>query len=150
MVVQTPKKYLAIDPGKRTGFAFADATGKPLACFKIEGEDKALDYLESQECEGVSDLILEVYRNRGNRHDSWSDMPTSQHIGAIKRIARKRGWTLHEQEPSEGLGSGLKFLGVYGNYYKRVKGKFTRVAHVPDEVSALAHLEFYLRKAKIK
>lgn len=135
------KKFLAVDPGKRTGFALFDATGAPLKFFKIEGYDEALDWLEGEDCEGVTDLILEVYRNRGNLHDSWSDMPTSQHIGAIKRIARKRDWVVHQQEPSPCLNLGLRFLGMASTY----KGK-----HVPDEVSALAHGEYYLRKAGVK
>jgi hypothetical protein len=141
---------LAVDPGKRTGFALGDATGTPKEFFKIEGEDAALDYLESEQCADVEIMVIEVYRNRGNSHDKWSDMPTSQHIGAIKRIARKRGWRVVEQEPHEGLVGGLKFLGLYTQYATKVKGRLKLTKHVPDEISALAHYEFYCRKARLK
>lgn len=132
--------YLAIDPGKRTGFALFNEKGDCTKFFKIEGEDKALDFLE--EVDGVQQVVLETYRNRPGAVNSWSTGPTQQHIGAIKRIARKRHWKVHEQEPSPCLAIGLKYLGMAHMYPKGV--------HVPDEVSALAHGEYYLRKAKVK
>lgn len=133
--------YLAIDPGKRTGFARFGEDGELLEVpFMLTPEDKALDYLES--VEGVKVIILETYRNRpGVGHNTWSTGPTQQHIGAIKRIARKRLWKVVEQEPKD-LYMGLRHIGMYTQY---PKGK-----HVPDEISAYAHGEFYLRKAKVK
>jgi hypothetical protein len=132
--------YLAIDPGKRTGFARFNEKGElSEPPFVKTPEDNALDYLE--EVDGVKEIIIETYRNRPGSVNSWSTGPTQQHIGAIQRIARKRRWKIHEQEPSPCLNIGLRFLGMANTY----KGK-----HVPDEVSALAHGEYYLRKAKVK
>lgn len=129
--------FLAIDPGKRTGYACFDEEGKVTEFDMIEGEDRFLDWLELQ---NPKIIILEGYKNRGGFVNSFSDMPTSQHIGAIKRIARKKRIPIVEQQPSPCLTIGLRFLGLYNDY----KGK-----HVPDKISALAHGTYYLRKNKI-
>lgn len=131
--------YLAIDPGKNTGYALFDDKGLSKYMGVIKGEDKFLDELELMvTSQPVKIIILEAFRNRpGTAHSNWSKNETSQHIGAIKRIARKAGITIVEQEPSPCLVIGLKFLGLGETY----KGK-----HVPDEVSALAHGTYYLRK----
>lgn len=131
-------EYLAIDPGKRTGWAAFNELGLPTAFDMIEGEDEFLDWLEEQ---NPKKIIIERYRNRGGRINGFSDMPTSQHIGAIKRIARKKGVEIIEQDPSPALVIGLKFLGLHSTY----QGK-----HVPDKISALAHGTYYLRKAGIQ
>jgi len=131
-------QYLAIDPGKRTGWASFDEEGKSIEFGAIQGYDKFLDWLETQH-PGL--LIVEQYRNRGGLTNSFSDMPTSQHIGAIRRIAYKKKIPIIYQEPSPCLAIGLRFLGVYKTY----QGK-----HVPDEISALAHGTYYLRKQGIQ
>lgn len=135
--------YLAIDPGrKNTGFAFFDEQGTVTAFLSITGEDKALDYLE-EHLDGVKVAIIEQYRNRGGFVNDMSDMPTSQVIGAIRRILRKAKIEIVSQEPSPCLSIGLRFLGVYEEYYGEKK------KHVPDEVSALAHGTYYLKKMRI-
>lgn len=138
------KYYLSIDPGGTTGFALFDSAGMLVKMGKIKGGDKFLDQLEEmvKEYEFIT-WILEAYRNRpGTTHSNWSKNETSQHIGAIKRIARKAGIPVHEQEPSPCLPIGLKFLGM-GSTYKKDE-------HVPDDVSALAHGTYYLRKNRIQ
>lgn len=134
--------YLAIDPGKTTGYALFDSNGIVKFMGKIKGEDKFLDELESVvAAQQINVMIIETYRNRpGTTHSNWSKNETSQHIGAIKRIARKAGIKVVEQEPSPCLVIGLKFIGMSEQY----KGK-----HVPDEVSALAHGTYYLRQHKV-
>lgn len=133
--------YLAIDPGKTTGFAHFDPNSEIVINDKIKGEDAFLDFLEKYlEVHEIKVFIVEAYRNRpgpANKHNVWSKNETSQHIGAIKRIARKAGITVVEQEPSPCLAIGLKFLDMDNRY----KGK-----HVPDEISALAHGTYYLKK----
>lgn len=131
-------EYLAIDPGLTTGWASFDHEGKPLGFDEIKGYDEFLDWFEEQS-PGL--IIIERYRNRGGAINGFSDMPTSQHIGAIKRIARKKKVPIIEQDPSPCLSVGLRFLGLYATY----RGK-----HVPDKVSALAHGTYYLRKQGIK
>ena len=136
--------YLAIDPGKTTGYALFDDRGVVKFMGKITGEDKFLDELESMvSAQQISVLIVEIYRNRPgkkNIHNNWSKNETSQHIGAIKRIARKAGIEVVEQEPSPALPIGLRFIGMHETYINK---------HVPDEVSALAHGTYYLRQKKI-
>jgi hypothetical protein len=134
--------YIAIDPGKTTGYALFNEQGLSTFIGKITGEDKFLDELESLVAGGsIKIMIIEGYRNRPNMiHNMRSTNPTSQHIGAIKRIARKAGITVVEQAASPALAIGLKFLGVAHLYVNK---------HVPDEVSALAHGTYYLRQQKV-
>jgi hypothetical protein len=135
---------ISCDPGKTTGFVRWDEAGSPIEMIKITGEDEACDWLEQQEC---TDFLYENYRNRPgakNAHNIWSDNPTSQTLGALKRIARKKKWVLHEQEP-QALAIGLRHLGLGSEYVKNGKP-----VHVPDDVSAMAHGEYFLRKKHIK
>lgn len=134
--------YIAIDPGKTTGYAMFDDNGVVVFFGKIEGEDKFLDQLEELvESRDIKVAIVEEYRNRPNmKHNLRSTNVTSQHIGAITRILRKAKIKIVIQPASPCLSIGLKFLGVSENYINK---------HVPDEVSALAHGTYYLRKQKI-
>lgn len=130
--------YLAIDPGQtNTGWATFDEDGKFEEWGIIKGQDRFLDWLEEQ-APGM--VILERYRNRGGFVNSFSDMPTSQHIGAILRVCRKKKIPYILQDPSPALAIGLRFLGMHEMYV----GK-----HVPDNVSAAAHGTYYLRKNKV-
>lgn len=136
--------YIAVDPGLTTGYALFDSKGLSTFIGKIKGEDKFLDEFEALVATGdFKVLIIEIYRNRPGpkgRHNTWSDNKTSQIIGAAKRIARKAGLEIVEQEPSPCLAIGLKFLGVSHLYVNK---------HVPDEISALAHGTYYLRQQKV-
>lgn len=136
--MSSEQEYLAIDPGKRTGWATFDESGKPTGMGAFDGEDRFLDWFEEQH-PGL--VIIERYRNRGGFVNSFSDMPTSQHIGAIKRVCRKKKIPIVEQDPSPALAIGLRFIGAHSTY----AGK-----HVPDEISALAHGTYYLRKQGIQ
>lgn len=128
---------LAIDPGGTTGWASFDRKGKPIAFDKIKGHDEFLDWLEEQKPERI---VCESYKVRPGVNHSFSDVPTLQLIGAIKRWARKQGIEVKEQQPAD-MYIGLRHLGLYTTY----KGK-----HVPDNISALAHGEYYLIKNKLK
>ena len=126
--------YLAIDPGKTTGWAAYTKEGVLIQLGKIKGEDKFLDWLETQ---SPHEAIVEVYRNRPGWHNSWSTGPTQQHIGAIKRTLRKKGLTtrqIHDQEPSPCLDIGCKWAGI-----PNTKGK-----HLDDAFAAHAHGTYYL------
>jgi len=131
--------YLAIDPGENIGWARFDDQGQLEGMGEINGHDKFLDWLEEQT--GIKVYIVESYRSRPGKINSWSRLPTVQLIGAIKRVARKRGIKVVEQDPSPCLSIGLRFIGMHTTY----KGK-----HVPDQVSALAHGTYYLRQKGIQ
>ena len=135
--------YLAIDPGHTTGWATFDEEGVFTGLGKITGEDKFLDWLETQVKENKPRLvIIEQYRNRpGTAVNSWSTGPTQQHIGAITRILRKAHVQMTMQDPSPALSIGLRFIGMHTLY----EGK-----HVPDDVSAYAHGTYYLRRSGIQ
>ena len=56
--------YLAIDPGKTTGYAMFDDNGVVTFMGKITGEDKFLDQLEELvSSRMIQVIILEEYRN---------------------------------------------------------------------------------------
>lgn len=139
--------YLSIDPGKTTGWASFSDSGETLGFGKIKGHDAFLDWLE--ETQDVKVVILENYkvgRSGGSQFThSFGDVPTLQLIGAIRRVASKRHWTVVEQTPND-MYMGLRYLGLWERY--RGPGRPKR--HVPDEQSALAHGVYYLVKHKIR
>lgn len=139
-------KYLAIDPGKTPGYACFDKKGTPIDFGEKPSEDALLDWLESDEV-NPDEIIVERYRNRPGMNEWSTGENTTQQIGAIKRVARKKRIPVIEQDPSPCLSMGLRFLGVYQEYYgSHGKGK---KKHVPDMVSALAHGTYYLRRKGI-
>jgi hypothetical protein len=129
--------YTAIDPGDNVGWATFDDKGEFTGFGEIKGHDAFLDWLEKDQ---ASVIIVESYRARPGKINSWSRLPTVQLIGAIKRIAHKRHAKVIEQDPNPCLSIGLRFIGLHTEY----KGK-----HVPDKISALAHGTYYLRKERI-
>ena len=139
--------YLAIDPGGTCGWAAFDEAGILIGMGKIKGHDEFLDWLEDQT---PKEYIVERYRNRiggrGAAVHAFSENNTSQVIGAIKRVAKKRGIIVNLQDPSPGLSFGLRFLGIYTKYYSGTKN----IKHVPDDISALAHGTYFLRRAGIQ
>lgn len=140
---EIPKIYLAIDPGQaNTGWAKWDKDGTIIGAGIIKGQDRFLDWLEALVFEAeILTAIVEQYRNRGGAVNNMSTMPTSQHIGAIARVLRKQRVPIVFQDPSPALSIGLRFLRVHAAYV----GK-----HVPDNISATAHGEYWLRKNGVK
>ena len=143
--------YLAIDPGGTTGWALFDEKGDTKGIGKIKGHDDFLDWLEDTvhlHEPPVKVFILENYkvgRSGGSQFThSFSDVPTLQLIGAIKRVAKKANITIVEQSPNE-MYIGLRYIGLWSLY--RAGGK---AAHVPDEQSALAHGVYYLVKIGLR
>lgn len=132
--------YIALDPGeKRIGYATFNSEGTALDFGTFTKEDEMLDWLESDDIQPEV-IIVESYRARPGAINSWSRLPTVQQVGAIKRIARKKKILVIEQDPSPCLAMGLRFLGMHKTYKNK---------HVPDQVSALAHGVYYLRKHRI-
>lgn len=129
--------FLAVDPGKSTGWASYTENGTLIDLGKITPEDKFLDWLESQTPRIV---IIETYRNRPGFTNSWSTGPTQQMIGAIKRILRKKHVKIVEQEPSPCLAIGCKWAGIPNK-----KGQ-----HLDDSMSAHAHGTYYLINSGVK
>lgn len=130
--------YLAIDPGNNTGWASFKRNGEVLDFSVITGHDDFLDWLEEQ-FPFPQVIIIEDYRVRPQGNiNTFSRVPTIQLIGAISRIARKKKSKVVLQ-PSSILPIGLKFIGA----------KYDK-AHVPDQISALAHGVYYLQKNNIR
>lgn len=136
--------YMSIDPGeKRTGWARFDENGDTTGFGKINGIDEFLDWLEDQP--PPKTLILENYRVNPNISHAFSKVRTVEVIGGVKRYCRKHGVNLVEQRNTD-LSIGLRYIGMYEVYYKGRK----KIKHVDDEISALAHGEYFLVKNKIK
>ena len=136
--------YLAIDPGeKRTGWARFGADGETTGFGGIEGIDEFMDWLEDQPRPKV--LILENYRINPSISHAFSKVRTVEVIGLVKRYCRKNEVELVEQRNTD-LPIGLRYLGMYEVYYRGRK----KIKHVDDEISALAHGEFYLVKNGVK
>lgn len=138
-------KYLAIDPGDNTGWCSFDQAGQVHQFGEIKGHDAFLDWLEDQQ---PTVVICENYRvgRSGNQFtNSFSDVPTLQLIGAIKRYCTKKGIQLVMQD-TQSLWMGLRMLGLY-QQYRLPNGK---KKHPPDKISAMAHGVYYLTKKKIR
>lgn len=142
--MRTYMTYLAIDPGERTsGWARFGEDGETTGFGAIKGIDEFLDWLEDQPAPRV--LIMENYRVNPAISHAFSKVRTVEVIGGIKRYCRKHSVELVEQR-NVVLPIGLRYLGMYEVYYRGTK----RIKHVDDEISALAHGEYYLVKNKIK
>lgn len=136
--------YLAIDPGeKKTGWARFGEDGETTGFGTIDGIDEFLDWLDDQPKPRV--VIMEDYRVSPTISHAFSKVRTIEVIGGVKRYCRKNNITLVEQRNLV-LPIGLRYLGMYEVYYKGRK----KVKHVDDEISALAHGEYYLVSTKVK
>lgn len=134
-------EYISLDPGeKRIGWAGFGKDGLPIKYGVFRDEDEMLDWLEGEEIHPQV-IIVESYRSRPGAINAWSRLPTVQQIGAIKRVARKKRIPIVEQDPNPCLVMGLRFLGIFKLYQNK---------HVPDEISALAHGTYYMRKQRIQ
>jgi len=138
--------YLAIDPGeKRTGWASFDEQGNELGLGTIVGDpDTFMDWLEALD-PAPKEIIYENYRVNPTINHGFSKVVTVQLIGMIKRYAKTRDIPLHEQDNTR-LSFGLRFIGMYGMYYKGRK----KVKHVDDQISAYAHGVYYLQTHGIR
>lgn len=138
-------KYLAIDPGKNTGFAWFDQEGQAIDNGEITGHNEFMDWLEAGPVPAM--IIYETYRNRPwEKANLWADNETSQLIGMILRYIHKNNVKVETSEPAN-LYIGLRFLNMYEPYAKK-PGKARR--HVPNRLSALAHGVYVLTKRRIR
>lgn len=136
--------YMAIDPGKTTGYAFFDEHGDVKEIGRISGDNEFLDFLESLS-EFPRVFIIERYRNRPREFgggNTWSVGPTQQLIGGIKRTLHKRQISqsdIHYQEPSI-LPIACKWAGI----------PYSKKKHLPDDQSAFVHGVYWLIKNKVR
>lgn len=139
--------YLAIDPGSQnTGWAMFAKDGSDLGMGKVTGGvDNFMDWLEDLDPQ-PKEIILEIYKNMPGKNPLWKQNYTEQVIGAIKRHARRKHITVHEQ-PNTVLSIGLRMSGFYRVYYDENN---KNIKHVDDNVSAYSHGVYYLQSKGIR
>lgn len=130
-------KYMAFDPGKRTGWATFNADGLLFQFGTIIGEGDLTDFLEEKVAnyENLpSVFIYEDYRIDPNIPQGGTRPVASESIGIIKSFARRNKIEVVNQ-PNTILNTGLAWAGI-----RRNKG------HLRDDYSAIAHGTYYLQK----
>lgn len=125
---------LAIDPGKRNGWAFMKFGGE-IVERKVVPFDDFADTLYSAELPGLVCVVFEDFRLFGHRANdqSGSSFETVQVIGMLRGMARYRNLRIVAQQPGE-YRTGAKYV-----QYKLGKG------HCPDDISAWLHGVVYLK-----
>lgn len=101
--------FLAIDPGKVSGYAFLDDEGflKDMGQASLTEMPKFLDSLHTS----LKVMIIENFRIRPGQNFSWSEMDTIQVIGACKYRAHQLKVPVVLQEP-QFYSIGMKWAGV--------------------------------------
>lgn len=133
--------YLAIDPGKTTGYAFFDINGKPVKKGQIKGVEDFADWFMDLDPRPTviiyEDFIL--FKNKA-LEQTGSNMEASQVIGIIRSMARRWGVELHKQ-PASVLPIAQKWAGItikeMGSHDKT------------HWVSAYCHGWYWLQKNKV-
>lgn len=129
-----PSKILALDPGKRCGFAEIEYGGHVLNVGVVQFEDLP-SFLEKLDRTGLTCLVYESYRvlrHKAQAHTG-SVLEAAQCIGVVKAYSQLHHIRTKEQQPS---------VRKAGAAYLQVNmGR----GHTPDEISALCHGVAYLK-----
>lgn len=124
-------KHLGFDPGKTTGYAVTNETGKLLDIGQLSPKE-LFDFLQS--LNDVAVFVVEDFLIRPDKRDSfiWSDMETVRIIGALEYAAYTLNARVVKQAPSI-KSIGYKWGGI-------VKPKSHEISHQYD---AYAHLVYF-------
>lgn len=130
--------FMAIDPGKTTGYATWDEQGVPNGFGHVRSAAELSTELQRH---GPKVVIVENFRLRPwlSTQQSWSDFPASRVIGMVEMYCELAGAALVKQEPS------CKETGYAWSGVKKAKDH--KDSHYRD---AYAHGVFYLVKNKIR
>lgn len=136
--------YLAIDPGKATGWCKFDDEGEIVWMGTVDF-DNIYEWLKSFEVDPPKIIVIEEYRlNKGPQfkhiEHSNSKIETVQVIGMVKQWAKTVGAEVIEQARDKRI-VGYKYWG------EKSLPKSNRLNHAYD---ATAHGIYYLQRNKIR
>lgn len=130
-------KFVAFDPGLRTGIAAWNENAVIQIVHKTVHGDTALDeFLDSLEDEHPDVFIIEEYRVYGSNLGAnvGSKVHTAQVIGSLKSWARRHNVIVVEQRADiKGIAAGWS-------------GTVVPKGHMPDWMAAFLHGYYYLHK----
>lgn len=128
-------KYMAFDPGLRTGIAGWNEFGVITLIHKTVHGDEALDaFLDTLDADPPDIFIIEEYRVYGSNLGAnvGSKVHTAQVIGSLKSWARRRNVIVVEQR-ADIKGTAAKWSGTV-----------IPRGHMPDWMAAFLHGYYYL------
>jgi hypothetical protein len=139
----TPKrvKFVAFDPGLRTGIAAWNSEGVISIIHKTVHGDAALDeFLDSLEVEEPDVFIIEEYRVYGSnlKANVGSKVHTAQVIGCLKAWARRHKVIVVEQR------SDIKEVAALWSGTELPPKHKRKNWHMPDWMAAYLHGYYYL------
>lgn len=130
-------RFVAFDPGLRTGIASWNEHGVIVQVHKTVHGDEALDeYLDTLDDHPVGVFIIEEYRVYGSnlKANVGSKVHTAQVIGSLKSYARRHQITIVEQR-ADVKGAAAKWSGTQ-----------IPSGHMPDWMAAYLHGYYYLHR----
>jgi len=125
----TDRTILGIDPGKMTGWALLDDTGKLVDMGQVSypGLYEWLDSLHY-----IDIYVIENFRIRPGVNFSWQEMDTIKAIGAAEFRAYQKGAHVVKQEPAN-YTVGAKWAGI----------QIPKDHSISHQAVAYAHAVFY-------
>jgi hypothetical protein len=133
--------YLAIDPGKQTGYAWFKDDGNVDFTGKVKEYDAAFDWLKSIDFSKLKAVIVEDFRlySWKSQEQSWSRLETVKLIGAIEVFAKLGGAPVVLQ------GANIKSIG-----YMYAGLKVPKNHDMSHETDAFVHGVYYLQRNGIR
>lgn len=95
-------KFLALDPGKSTGYAYFKSNGEYLAGGTIRGYEEAFSWFPNIPWDKLDSVIVEDFRlyTWKAQQQSWSKLETVKLIGAVEVLGRMHGVPVVLQSPA--------------------------------------------------
>jgi len=140
---------LAIDPGKRTGWALFTQDGELVRKGVLALDElSATMYARDDNLMGdewfcfndwrIDHVVIENYVNDPGTPQGGQENPAAEVIGAVCYVAKRTGVPVVRQRAAD-MHHAMKFVG-----YEEPKTRSGRKKHVPDEDSAYLHGVYYL------
>lgn len=95
-------RFLALDPGKSTGYAYFKANGEYLAGGTIRGYESAYEWFQTIPWNQLDSVIVEDFRlyTWKAQQQSWSRLETVKLIGAVEILGKMNNIPVVLQSPA--------------------------------------------------